>query len=169
MPRIPGEGKSVRICGREPGLTLARGVGPGHLPERERGQLAIFRRRHQGESRMRTRKVTCLALLIVSAGLRRPLAAQAPAPGNQLSLDVSALAAGLSYAHTTSAGKLVGVGAGVGAEFNIRLVLGEQGGKKSMEIAHVERFTRLQPPGRWQYDVGAKLAADIHSAQVASE
>lgn len=30
-------------------------------------------------------------------------------------------------------------------------------------------FTRLQPPGRWQYDLGVKAAIDIHSAQVASE
>ena len=118
---------------------------------------------------MRARSVAGLVFLIMSAGLRRSLAAQAPAPRNQLTLDVSALAAGLSYAHLTSAGNLVGVGAGAGAEFNIRLVLGEQGGKKSTEIAHVEMFTRRQPSQRWQYDVGVKLAVDLHSAQVTSE
>ncbi len=42
----------------------------------------------------------------------------------------------------TSSDKLVGVGAGLGYEFNIRLVHGETGGKKSTEIAHVEIFTR---------------------------
>jgi hypothetical protein len=69
----------------------------------------------------------------------------------------------------SSSDKLVGVGAGLGYEFNIRLVVGEEGGKKSTEVAHVELFTRLAPAGRWQYDVGVKVAADIHSAQVASE
>ena len=118
---------------------------------------------------MRPRNVICLGLLLVSLASWRPLAAQAPAPRSQLALDVGLLAAGLSYAHPTRAGNLVGVGAGVGAEFNIRLVVGEQGGKKSTEIAHVEMFRRIQPPGRWQYDVGVKLAADIHSAQAASE
>jgi len=118
---------------------------------------------------MRPRHLTCIGLLLVSLASWRPLAAQVPAPRSQLALDVSLLAAGLSYAHQTSAGNLVGVGAGVGAEFNIRLVVGEQGGKKSTEIAHVEMFTRRQPSERWQYDVGVKLAVDLHSAEVTSE
>ena len=118
---------------------------------------------------MRALNVIFLGFLFVSSDFWRPLAAQQPAPRNQLTLDTSLLAGGLSYARLTSSDKLVGVGAGLGAEFNIRLVVGEKGGKKSTEIAHFEMFTRLEPPGRWQYDLGVKAAADIHSAQVASE
>ncbi len=118
---------------------------------------------------MRALNVICLGFLLVSSDFWRPLEAQEPAPRNQLTLDASLFAGGLSYARVTSSNKIVGVGAGFGLEFNIRLVLGENGGKKSTEIAHVEMFTRLQPPGRWQYDLGVKAAADIHSAQVASE
>jgi|GEM_PF-7134556 hypothetical protein len=118
---------------------------------------------------MRALNVIFLGLLLVSSNFSRPLAAQAPAPRNQLTLDVSPFAGGLSYAHLTSSGKLVGAGAGLGDEFNIRMVAGEKGGKKSTEIAHLEIFTRLQPPGRWQYDLGVRAAADLHSAQVASE
>jgi hypothetical protein len=105
----------------------------------------------------------------VSSDFWRPLAAQEPAPRSQLTLDASVLAGGLSYARITSPDRLVGVGAGLGYEFNIRLVPGERRGKKSTEVAHVEMFTRLQPPGRWRYDLGVKAAADIHSARVASE
>ncbi len=79
------------------------------------------------------------------------------------------LAGGLSYARMTSSDKLVGVGIGVGYEFNIRLVYDEPWGKKSTEVAHVELFERLETPGRWQYDLGVKAAVDIHTAQVASE
>jgi hypothetical protein len=66
----------------------------------------------------------------------------------------------------TSSDKLVGAGAGLGTEFNIRLVRGEKWGKTSAEIAHVETFARLKTPGRWQYDLGLKAAADIHSQGV---
>ena len=118
---------------------------------------------------MRALNVIFLGSLLVSSNYWRPLAAQAPAPRNQLTLDTSLLAGGLSYARVTSSNKLLGVGAGLGYEFNIRMVVGEKGGKKSTEVAHVEMFTRLQPPGRWQYDLGVRAAADIHSAQVASE
>jgi hypothetical protein len=118
---------------------------------------------------MRALNVIVLGLLLVSSDFARPLAAQEPAPRKQITLDASFFAGGLSYARMTSSDKLVGVGAGLGYEFNIRLVLGESGGKKSTEVAHVEVFTRRQPPGRWQYDLGIKVAADLHSAQVASE
>ena len=118
---------------------------------------------------MRVLDVIVLGFLLVSCDFWRPLAAQEPAPRNQLTLDASLLAGGLSYAWMTSSDRLVGVGAGLGYEFNIRLVFGEKGGKKSTEVAHAELFTRIAPPGRWQYDLGVKLAADIHSAQVASE
>jgi hypothetical protein len=118
---------------------------------------------------MRALTVTVLGFLLVISDSWRQLAAQEPAPRTQLTIDASMLAGGLSYARMTSSGKLVGVGAGVGSEFNIRLVLGEPGGKKSTEVVHVELFTRLAPPGRWQYDVGVKAAADLHTAQVASE
>jgi hypothetical protein len=33
----------------------------------------------------------------------------------------------------------------------------------------VELFERLEPPGRWQYDLGVRAAGDVHAAQVASE
>ena len=118
---------------------------------------------------MRAVDVVWLGFLLASSDSWRPLAAQEPVPRSQLTLDASFLAGGLSYARMTSSARLVGVGAGVGYEFNIRLVLDEKGGKKSTEIAHLEMFTRLQPPGPWQYDLGVKAAADIHSAQVASE
>src|SRR4051812_35671630 len=121
------------------------------------------------DDRMRALNLIFLGFLLVSSEFCRPLAAQAPAPRNELSLDASVFAGGLSYAHLTSSGKLLGAGAGLGYEFNIRMVAGEKGRKKSTEVAHVEIFTRLRPPGRWQYDLGVRAAADIHSAQVASE
>ena len=86
---------------------------------------------------MRALNVTFLGFLLAFSDVRRPLAAQEPAPRNQLGLDASLLAGGISYARATSSGNLVGVGAGLGYEFNIRLILGENGGKKSTEVAHV--------------------------------
>jgi hypothetical protein len=113
-----------------------------------------------------TINVVCLSCFLVCFGSWHPLAAQQPAPRNQLTLDASVLAGGLSYARVTSPDKLVGVGAGLGADFNIRLVRGEEWGKTSAELAHVETFARLEPPGHWQYDVGLKAAAEIHSQAV---
>jgi hypothetical protein len=118
---------------------------------------------------MRALDLIVLGLLLVVSASWCGLAGQEQAPRNQFTVDASALAGGLSYARMTSSDKLVGVGAGLGYEFNIRLVVGETGGKKSTEIAHVEMFTRPVTRGRWHYDVGIKAAADIHSAQVASE
>ena len=113
-----------------------------------------------------TISVVCLGCFLVSSSSWRPLAAQQPAPRNQLTVDASVLAGGLSYSRVTSPDKLVGVGAGMGAEFNIRMVRGEEWGKTSAELLHVEMFERLEPLGRWQYDVGLKAAADIHSQAV---
>jgi hypothetical protein len=118
---------------------------------------------------MRALNVIVLGFLLLVSDSWCRLAAQEPAPRNQFTIDASILAGGLSYARMTSSDKLVGVGAGLGYDFNIRVVLGETGGKKSTEIAHVEMFTRSATRGRWQYDFGVKAAADIHSAQVASE
>ena len=115
---------------------------------------------------MRALNVICLAYFLVLFDSWHQLAAQAPAPRNQLTLDASILAGGLSYARRTSSDKLVGAGAGVGAEFGIRLVHGENWGKSSVELVHVEMFERLETPGRWQYDFGLKAAADIHSQAV---
>src|SRR4051812_7863056 len=115
---------------------------------------------------MRALAVIVLGFVLGSSDARHRLAAQEPARRNQFTLDASLLAGGLSYAHATSADNLVGVGAGLGYEFNIRMVVGEKGGKKSAEVAHVEIFKRLAPPGRWQYDFGIRVAADGHSAQV---
>jgi len=122
-----------------------------------------------GEEWKRALNVIALGFLLVVSASWCALSAQEPAPRNQFTVDASALAGGLSYARMTSSVRLVGVGAGLGYEFNIRLVVGETGGKKSTEIAHVEMFTRPTTRGRWQYDFGVKAAADIHSAQVASE
>jgi hypothetical protein len=66
----------------------------------------------------------------------------------------------------TSSDKLVGAGAGVGTEFSIRMVRGEKWGKTSVELVHVDMFTRLATPGRWQYDLGFRAAADMHSQSV---
>jgi hypothetical protein len=118
---------------------------------------------------MRAPSVVFLGFLLVSSDARRPLAAQGLAHRSQITLDASLLAGGLSYARMTRSGRFVGVGAGLGYEFNIRLVRGERGGKKSTEVARIEMFTRIETPGRWQYDLGLKAAVDIHSAQVASE
>jgi len=115
---------------------------------------------------MRPLDVICLAYVLVFSGSWHQLAAQARAPRNQLTLDASVLAGGFSYARMTSSDKLLGAGAGLGTEFDIRLVRGEKWGKTSAELAHVEMFTRLETPGRWQYDVGLKAAADIHSQAV---
>src|SRR4051812_6320693 len=114
---------------------------------------------------MRALNVIVLGFLLVFSGSWRQLVAQEASPRNQLTIDASFLAGGLSYAHLTNSHKLLGVGAGLGYEFNIRLVAREQWGKKSAEVAHVEMFRRLATPGHWQYDVGVRAAADIHSAQ----
>jgi hypothetical protein len=114
---------------------------------------------------MRALNVSCLAYFLVSSSWHQ-LAAQEPAPRTQLTVDASILAIALSYARMTSSDKLVGVGAGVGAEFSIRMVSGEQWWKTSAELVHVELFRRLETPGRWQYDLGVKAAADIHSQAV---
>jgi hypothetical protein len=107
-----------------------------------------------------------LGYFFVSSGAQHQLAAQAPAPRNQLTLDASILAGGLSYARLTSSDKLVGAGAGVGTEFNIRLVHGEKWGKTTTELAHVEMFARRDTPSHWQYDFGLRAAADLHSQAV---
>lgn len=115
---------------------------------------------------MRALGVICLGCFLVSSDSWHQLAAQEPAPRNEFTLDASILAGGLSYARMTSSHKLVGAGAGLGTEFNIRLVRGEKWGKTSAELAHVEMFARLETPGGWQYDLGLKAAADIHSQAV---
>lgn len=115
---------------------------------------------------MRALNVICLAFFLVSSDFWHQLAAQVPAPRSQLTLDASILAGGLSYARMTSSDKLVGAGAGLGTEFSIRLVSGEAWGKTSVELAHVEMFARTNTRGRWQYDLGIKAAADIHSQAV---
>jgi hypothetical protein len=117
---------------------------------------------------MRAANVMVLGLLLVFYSWRQ-LAAQEPAPRNQATLDASILSGGLSYARLTSSDRLVGVGAGLGFEFNIRLVAGEELGKKSAEVAHVEMFRRLATPGRWQYDYGVRVTADVHGGDVESE
>ena len=71
---------------------------------------------------MRALDVIFLGVFLVSSDFWRPLAAQEPAPRDQLTLDASLLAGGLSYARMTSSDKLVGVGAGLGYEFNIRQI-----------------------------------------------
>ena len=118
---------------------------------------------------MRALAIVCVGFSLVSVDAHRQLAAQEVTRRNQFALDASLFAGGLSYARITRSGNVIGVGAGMGVEFNFRLVRGERGGKKSTEVAHIEMFTRLAPPGRWQYDLGLKAAVDIHSAQVASE
>jgi len=118
---------------------------------------------------MRALDVIVLVLLLVCSDSSRQLAAQEPTRLNQFTVDASLFAGGLSYARRTSPEKLVGVGAGLGYEFNIRLVDGEKGGKKSAEVAHIEVFRRRATAGPWQYDFGVRAAADGHSADVASE
>lgn len=115
---------------------------------------------------MRALRVICLGYFLVPFGSSHQLAAQEPALRNQLTLDASILAAGLSYGRRTSSDKLMGAGAGLGTEFSIRLVRGEKWGKTSAELAHVEMFERLETPGRWRYDLGVKAAYDIHSQAV---
>jgi hypothetical protein len=115
---------------------------------------------------MRALNVICIGYLLVSSDPWHRLAAQEPAPRNQLTFDASILAGGLSYARRTSSDKLVGAGAGVGAELSFRLVSGENWGNPSVELVHVEMFARHETPGRWQYDLGLKAAADIHSQAV---
>ena len=62
---------------------------------------------------MRALNVIFVGFLLVSSGFWRSLAAQEPAPRNQLTLDASFLAGGLSYARTTTSNNLVGIGAQV--------------------------------------------------------
>ena len=118
------------------------------------------------------RKLSSLfaSLLLLLFEARHQLGAQGPALEpplrNQVTLDASILAAGFTYARATSAGNLVGAGAGAGTEFNIRMVHGEKWGQTSAELAHVEMFTRRKMTSRWQYDVGVMAAADIHSQSV---
>src|SRR4051812_28368120 len=118
------------------------------------------------EDWMRALDVICLGCVVVSSSAWHRLAAQEPAPRNQLTVDATILAAGLTYARVTSPNTLVGVGAGVGAEIDIRMVHGEEWWKTSVELIHVELFRRVETPGRWQYDLGLKAAADIHSQAV---
>ena len=118
---------------------------------------------------MRVRGLAALGTVMVLAGSSRTLAAQQLTPRHQVSIDAGLLAGGLSYAGLTSRGNLVGVGMGVGTEFNFRLVRGEPWGVKSTELAHVDLFERLETAGHWQYDVGVRIAGDMHTAQVASE
>jgi hypothetical protein len=118
---------------------------------------------------MLSRTPTCLGVLLALITSCRLLAAQQPDPRGQVTLDAGLLASGLSYARVKSPDKLVGVGIGLGYEFNVRLVQGEPWGAKSTELGHIELFERRELPGRWQYDVGVRAAADLHSAQVASE
>ena len=115
---------------------------------------------------MRALNVICLGYFLVSSGPCHQLGAQEAARRNQLTLDASILAGGMSYARMTRSGRLVGAGAGLGTEFSIRLVSGERWGQTSAELLHVEMFTRLETPGRWQYDLGVRAAADIHSQAV---
>jgi len=115
---------------------------------------------------MRALNVICLGYLLVSSDAWHQLAAQEPARRNQLTIDASILAGGLSYARMTSPDRLVGAGAGVGTEFYVRMVRGEKWGQSSAELVHVETFARLETPGRWHYDLGLKVAADIHSQAV---
>jgi hypothetical protein len=155
--QIEGPPTSPRPCSDRPrgrGLT-ARRWSPGHLLD--------------GAVQMSARSLTVVGVLLVITTFCRHLEAQELAPRHEATLDASVLAGGLSYAWRSSSDRLVGVGMGVGAELNIRLVHGEPWGKKSMEIAHVEWFERLEPPGRWRYDLGVRAAIDLHSAQVSSE
>src|SRR5436190_3837513 len=118
---------------------------------------------------MRAFNVSVLVFLLVYSVSGRQLAAQEPAPRSQLTFDASVLAGGISYARATPSRKLVGVGAGVGNEFNVSLVPGESWGKKSAEVGHVELFERFEPPGHWRYDLGIKAAVDVHTERIASE
>ena len=115
---------------------------------------------------MRALTVACVGCVLASFGFSRQLTAQESNPRNQLALDASILAVGLSYAHVTSATRLVGIGAGAGTEFDLRMVRGESWGDLSAELLHLEVFERFETAGRWQYDLGMKAAADIHSQAV---
>ena len=68
-----------------------------------------------------------LALALFPSAARAQTGA---APRNQLTLDASILAAGLSYARRISSDKLVGAGAGLGTEFSVRMVRGEKWGRR---------------------------------------
>jgi hypothetical protein len=115
---------------------------------------------------MRVLSAICLSYLMLSSDARNQLAAQEPAPRNQLTLDASILAGGFTYARLISSDRALGAGGGVGTEFNIRMVHGEEWGKTTTELAHVEIFARRDTPSHWQYDLGVRAAADIHSQAV---
>ena len=87
-----------------------------------------------GEEWKRALNVIALGFLLVVSASWCALSAQEPAPRNQFTVDASALAGGLSYARMTSSDRLVGVGAGLGYEFNIRLVVGETGGRSPRKL-----------------------------------
>src|SRR5689334_2835863 len=106
---------------------------------------------------MRARSLAVIGALLVLTCSSRRLAAQQPTPRGEVTLDAGLLAGGLGYARMTSPDKLVGIGMGVGSDFNFRLVHGEPWGIKSTEIAHVELFERLETTGRWQYDLGVRI------------
>jgi hypothetical protein len=118
---------------------------------------------------MRVRSLTFFGVLLVLGSFTRSLAAQQPASRRQVALDAGLLAGGLNYARMTGPARLLGVGIGVGYELNVRLVHGEPWGTKSAEIGHLDVFERLETAGRWQYDLGVRVAGDIHTAKVASE
>lgn len=117
---------------------------------------------------MRVRLAVLGALLILTDSSRRLLAQQL-APRHEVTLDAGLLAGGLTYARMTSHDMLVGAGVGVGSEFNFRFVHAEPWGIKSTELGHVELFERIETGSGWQYDVGIRIAGDMHAAQVASE
>ena len=118
---------------------------------------------------MRVHRLAMFGALLVLTGSSRRLVAQQLTSRHQGSIDASLLAGGVSYVGMTRNDRLLGVGMGVGTEFNFRLVHGEPWGIKSTELAHIELLERFEPTGRWQYDVGARIAGDMHTAQVASE
>ena len=91
---------------------------------------------------------------------------RSPLPGTRASFDAGLLAAGLSDARRTGSDRLVGAGAGLGAEVSFRMVHGEDWGQLSAELLHLETFARFEPMGRWQYDVGVRAAVDMHSRAV---
>ena len=95
---------------------------------------------------MRALNIICLGCFLVSVDSWHQLAAQEPAPRNQLTLDASILAGGLSYARMTSSDKLVGAGAGLGTELNIRMVRGEKWGKTSVALPAISRVARSDRP-----------------------
>jgi hypothetical protein len=117
---------------------------------------------------LRVRACLGVFLALVTSG-RVSAAQQLSPPRGEVTLDAGLLAGSLTYARTKSPDRLVGVGIGLGYEFNVRLVHGEPWGIKSAEFAHIELFERRESRGGWQYDFGVRAAGDLHAAQVASE